>query len=467
MKRVLLAGLTERDAAAVETTVGTHWNDLRVHVLPRSLGVPSQDAVARCCVACVIDLFGLGMRKVTPDNERRLMEFLAGRSAVLLLRGDSDEWVSHDLSVKAQQKLVWLHMPCSSMEMTAALREVTAQPHAGASLSTREPSLVGPMSYRPSSDAVTSAGPEPHPPKQDLARESAPPPSQHTSGVGCEEQGGAAQRDIAVRDAGCRGDEGARHLHIPSGAPVASVYGAGCAWEAAGSTPVPLVNGQTLERLFGAFPLLKDLALARLLAKVVTDDSPKVLRVNDAVAVAAHVRQGWVFSKLPTTALMRLLRTPDLVGAIQVEALGPAQWDELLQAGTGHPMRRANTTLDEVTWDLVGEALAETRLVAEGDFSLRLHRFPNFTRLNSVDALDIQLAAICASMAQTVSGLKRAFPMHEQSVCRFVVLSVLSGLACVMPVPDTGAVPAPANARTPSRVGVRTGFFQSLLGKLF
>ena len=108
-------------------------------------------------------------------------------------------------------------------------------------------------------------------------------------------------------------------------------------------------------------------------------------------------------------------------------------------------------------------------LVRRGDLSFRLHRFPNFTLLQDIGPLDIQLASICARMSQSLSDLVRAFPRHEAEVDRFVALCVLSGLAGVTQVVPVAPVLTPPAAPTKpaAQTAARRGFFKSLLDKLF
>ena len=49
MNGILLAGLTDHEAAAVEIMIGMNWRDVRVVTLKRglSLGVPAQTPQAR------------------------------------------------------------------------------------------------------------------------------------------------------------------------------------------------------------------------------------------------------------------------------------------------------------------------------------------------------------------------------------------------------------------------------------
>ena len=99
MNGILLAGLTDHEAAAIEILIGMHWRAQRSVILPRSLSlaIPEQGAAARACGSCVIDLFGLGMRKHSAAREAELLAFLAGRSAVLLTWGDGGGWLDRGL----------------------------------------------------------------------------------------------------------------------------------------------------------------------------------------------------------------------------------------------------------------------------------------------------------------------------------------------------------------------------------
>ena len=95
MNSMLLAGLTDHEAAAIEIMIGMNWHDQRVLTIPRGLGlgVPEQSAAAKACEQGVLDLFGFGMRRHTPEHEAKLIEFLAGRSAVLLVWGGGGGWL--------------------------------------------------------------------------------------------------------------------------------------------------------------------------------------------------------------------------------------------------------------------------------------------------------------------------------------------------------------------------------------
>ena len=108
MKKILLVGLTDQEAAAIEIMIGMNWRDAQCTVLRRSLSLamPEQTPEALACTHCVVDLFGLGMRKYSAENAERLMAFLGGRSAVALAWGaDGGGWTRQKLPLAAGQVL--------------------------------------------------------------------------------------------------------------------------------------------------------------------------------------------------------------------------------------------------------------------------------------------------------------------------------------------------------------------------
>ena len=126
MKNILLMGLTDHEAAAVEIMIGMNWRDHRCITLKRelSLAIPEQHAAARSCEACVLDLFGLGMRKYSPANATRLMEVMAGRPAVLLTWGDGGGWLEAKLPLAKGQHIGWVGMPYTSAGLRDAIKKV-------------------------------------------------------------------------------------------------------------------------------------------------------------------------------------------------------------------------------------------------------------------------------------------------------------------------------------------------------
>lgn len=224
-----------------------------------------------------------------------------------------------------------------------------------------------------------------------------------------------------------------------------------------------------LAALLQVFPLLRDQPLIGLTEKIIGHDGPMLLRIGTDAAFVTHTRAGWLASGLPVSALLKLLRTPRLVESVRAEPLDPDHVEETVRQRFDGKFHRAQKPLDVITWELVSDVMRDMKLQRQGDLTFQLRRFPNFPMLAGVGPLDVQLAAICARMPQSISELLRAFPKHEQDVLRFVVLCVVSGLAKVVPVqsaPAQVAAPAITAARKPE-VAARRGFFKSLFDKLF
>lgn len=422
MKNILLMGLTDHEAAAVEIMIGMNWRDHRCITLKRelSLAIPEQHAAARSCEACVLDLFGLGMRKYSPANATRLMEVMAGRPAVLLTWGDGGGWLEAKLPLAKGQHIGWVGMPYTSAGLRDAIKKVKEAaermvPPAAAAVAAapaampawrRAMELADQLKRKPAPMRARASAPMPLPKAQASSVSLAPP---------------------ATRMA---------------------------------TDAVGLGKG-ALAALLQVFPLLRDQPLIGLTEKIIGHDGPMLLRIGTDAAFVTHTRAGWLASGLPVSALLKLLRTPRLVESVRAEPLDPDHVEETVRQRFDGKFHRAQKPLDVITWELVSDVMRDMKLQRQGDLTFQLRRFPNFPMLAGVGPLDVQLAAICARMPQSISELLRAFPKHEQDVLRFVVLCVVSGLAKVIP-----GGPVAAAARKPE-VAARRGFFKSLMDKLF
>jgi len=142
MNRVLLAGLATRDAAAMDILIGMTWRNLECITLERQLSssmtldLPAQDAAARACRICVVDLAGLGLRNYSARAESRLLEFLAERPAVLLFRGDGNGWLDSTLARSSSA----LHEFVSVPYKTSAIRKALDSARAAAGIGNRSDS---------------------------------------------------------------------------------------------------------------------------------------------------------------------------------------------------------------------------------------------------------------------------------------------------------------------------------------
>lgn len=450
MKNILLMGLTDHEAAAVEIMIGMNWRDHRCITLKRelSLAIPEQHAAARSCEACVLDLFGLGMRKYSPANATRLMEVMAGRPAVLLTWGDGGGWLEAKLPLAKGQHIGWVGMPYTSAGLRDAIKKVKEAaermvPPAAAAVAAAPAAMPG--RARP----VVSLDVEPALPAAVAEAEPAAVPAWRRA---------MELADQLKRKAAPMRARASAPMPLPK-AQASSVSLAPPATRMA-TDAVGLGKG-ALAALLQVFPLLRDQPLIGLTEKIIGHDGPMLLRIGTDAAFVTHTRAGWLASGLPVSALLKLLRTPRLVESVRAEPLDPDHVEETVRQRFDGKFHRAQKPLDVITWELVSDVMRDMKLQRQGDLTFQLRRFPNFPMLAGVGPLDVQLAAICARMPQSISELLRAFPKHEQDVLRFVVLCVVSGLAKVIP-----GGPVAAAARKPE-VAARRGFFKSLMDKLF
>lgn len=450
MKNILLMGLTDHEAAAVEIMIGMNWRDHRCITLKRelSLAIPEQHAAARSCEACVLDLFGLGMRKYSPANATRLMEVMAGRPAVLLTWGDGGGWLEAKLPLAKGQHIGWVGVPYTSAGLRDAIKKVNEAaermvPPAAAAVATAPAAMPG--RARP----VVSLDVEPALPAAVAEAEPAAVPAWRRA---------MELADQLKRKAAPMRARASAPMPLPK-AQASSVSLAPPATRMA-TDAVGLGKG-ALAALLQVFPLLRDQPLIGLTEKIIGHDGPMLLRIGTDAAFVTHTRAGWLASGLPVSALLKLLRTPRLVESVRAEPLDPDHVEETVRQRFNGKFHRAQKPLDVITWELVSDVMRDMKLQRQGDLTFQLRRFPNFPMLAGVGPLDVQLAAICARMPQSISELLRAFPKHEQDVLRFVVLCVVSGLAKVIP-----GGPVAAAARKPE-VAARRGFFKSLMDKLF
>ncbi|RMX14916.1 hypothetical protein EBQ34_08385 [Vandammella animalimorsus] len=547
---VLLAGLTDHEAAAIEIMVNMTWRDQRCITLRRdlSLSIPEQTAQAKACRYCVIDLFSLGLRKHSPDNEVLLLQFLAGRSAVLLVRGSGSGWFDALLPLQPGQHITCLSMPYSSIALREALQKIK---NANAADAQRMPAAAQPSAQQPASDAApasSAASAEPVAPSVTAASAagkpalSAPSPApspapaptpapmpawrralqlaerlhaersaRNTQSLHSKRQPAAAPQPApppAHEPIAPTASQAAAHrtAHHPASRPgnaqppARSIAALPSQTEAAESLsvapPTVPLTAQALglrtgawAKLLRALPALKDVALADFIGQTLQGplgEGLQLWRIGPVVCLV-HVRQGWLATAAPPATLQKMVHTTGLLQSVERHPLPAEQLHSAAQKFFGQNFQRLQKPLDVLAWDLLSESLDGLTLQAQDDFTLQLRCFPNFPHLTRSDPLDVQLAAICARIPQSVHDLLRAFPRHEQAVLRFVALSVACGLAVVLedapaaaqkpsaPGPDQAAAAKPPAPATPAAAPApasgaakaRRGFFKSLLDKLF
>ena len=131
MTTVLLAGLSDHDAAAMEILISTSWRQKRCVLLKRTAGftLPEQNAQAAKCAKVVADLGGMGLHPYSAENAAKLKAFLAGRPALLLTWKNDGGWgQAAAMAAAPDQPLALLAAPYSSAQVKAALAELDAAP---------------------------------------------------------------------------------------------------------------------------------------------------------------------------------------------------------------------------------------------------------------------------------------------------------------------------------------------------
>lgn len=561
MSSVLLAGMAAREAAAIEIMIGMHWRHWKVVTLVRddAFSVPEQSPEALACMYCVLDLAGMGMRVHAHEHEQRLHAFLAGRSSVLLVRGDGGGWSNRDLGARAGQRLVCLSSPYTMHTMLDALRAALAGESGASARSTtaaapaalsqrtlpepawrRAMALAEQLKVEAASRTAAQAAAEVQVRAERLsalttASKVMPPPDTSSplgrdtptvkpaptvslaaasdAGTAVEEEPcSAAEAVPAVSDipqvepavprasvappqgidvqrtgevlatAPSNGTERptppAAIRPIESTAPRIPTPEAETAATpaAAPRADAPIRGIEAFKALVRMFPSLRALPHVGLLVRLVRGEETKLVHVGELTSFVTHTGQGWLVADRPISDLVELLRVPRPLESFVIEPL-PA---DLTEAKISQRLMERNELvragLDELSWRLLSTVLREHELKPDGELYFQLLRFPNFTVLGQVGPLDVQLAAISSRMKQSVTQLASAFPAREQHVYRFVALCVLSGLAAVSQTAagfsDTAANSstqgdALLNPSAADRAGIRRGFLQSLLDKLF
>lgn len=417
-KKILLVGLTDQEAAAIEIMIGMNWRDDGSFVLRRSLSlaIPAQTAEALACTHCVVDLFGLGMRKYTPENAEKLLAFLAGRSAVALAWGvEGGGWPRQKMALADGQVLEFLLMPYTSHDMKTALLKV------------REGKV--PLTVAASHAMVTQAA--------------------GTTAVGSGPA--AAQMPNAVSAA----------------APVSAALPA-----LDPDKEVGLLRG-AFGLVLQAFPDLQNEPFFQLIGHMIRVEGPLVLRLSNDMSFILAVREGWIASPLPLINVAKtLISSPQLLHNARLIQLPQDRVNEELRLHFGEGFRQAQKPLDFLAWVLADHFLRERPPALRGDLRFRLRRFPNFTLLPNTTNFEIQLAAICSRAPQSLEKLCRSFPQHNPAdIARFAIQCVVSGSAVALPAGPSKTASAPAPVQTPKTTHVqqaaRKGFFKSLLAKLF
>ena len=172
MTTVLLAGLSDHDAAAVEILISMTWRDKRCVLLKRTprFSLPEQSLQAAACGQVVLDLGGVGLHQYSAENAQVLQQFLAQRPAILLTRSEGG-WAQSPLAQATDGRVVFLSVPYSRAALGQALGQLDRA--ALAPSAPPKPAVVQPADHGRDRDrawAVTRPGAllgaKPHKPEQ-------------------------------------------------------------------------------------------------------------------------------------------------------------------------------------------------------------------------------------------------------------------------------------------------------------
>lgn len=441
MSDVLLAGLSDPEAAAVEIMIGRRWpmlHSYKLRRLPR-LGIPEQGDIARGCSSCIVDLFSFGLRVHNEETEAKLLSFLEGRPALLILRGEEDAWSQAEMIASKAQPIRVIRAPYSSAQL---LGELVHLLEADGRL--REP-LGSSLPRSSQRNGAMLSG--------------------VALGVGRPEN-----PQTAVTPAWQRALELAEQIkkHSNGAAPVTGLAAVG------GLRRVPGVDlrGGALRELTDVFPGLRTREIVTLVERLLVVEEAMLLQFNRDVGFVGSITQGWLASGIAYPILLKTLAASDTLHQMDIRPVSIAEAEESLRTRFGSIERRLQHPLDTLTWDLAAMRLTDFLYQPKSNLVFQLRRFPNFPRLIAVGALDFQLAALCARAPQSISGLATRFPDHHQDICRFATLAIISGLAWVVSPSFAGAQSSAigvhgAGMRSDAETVARRGFFKSLLDKLF
>ena len=118
---VALAGLTAREAVALDMLVGKSLPGWQCSAAPAGRHVPLPPADLY-----VVDLAGRGLARWTEAAQDDLFQSLDGAPAVLVAPAFDQTWSALDAHRMKSQSLVLLHKPYGVEDMRAALRQAAA-----------------------------------------------------------------------------------------------------------------------------------------------------------------------------------------------------------------------------------------------------------------------------------------------------------------------------------------------------
>lgn len=338
MSGILLAGLVDKEAAAVEIMVGMYWPDRSCVTLARSPGlrVPQRaDQACAACELCIVDLFGLGMRRHSEAHEQRLLEFLDGRLAVLLLRGLENGWMERVLPLAPGQKVHCLMAPYKAHSLRECISKIFQAQVTLAGAKPPVPTWVPSMSNSaPAVDAPETVS------KSALAE---PLPAWRRAGelakrLQLVNNSTAASKSPSVQRPFAAVDKTTKHAQETEPSTAALQFGRQTSSLQKKAQPVLRQQAGAvglgcgaMDVLLTMFPMLRSLPIVALGMKIVSSKGPQLIKVKRDTEIVLNFRQGWLVCDLAEAELRKLALTPNLASSMQIVHL-PEQYVENLMS---------------------------------------------------------------------------------------------------------------------------------------
>lgn len=483
--KLLLAGASCRNAAALEVIIQSIWQGAQVERLDRDdwpdlTTAPPQLAA---CELLVLDLLGMGRIRWTLQTQAELEALVSGRRVALMLpsgtAGDAFEQAWEPGTAP-----VMLRHPVSAKDMREALLLAAKRPPVQTVAPRTKPAPAVPAPERVAAPASSPASvieplaltevlfehlpemvhevtmppwhqrvPEPEPASlwldlllPDLAPHDDPPAPRKPTDAGLHR---GSELDLLASDPTPTLPQTFWHEPEPAARPV----------------PPCGLTRRGRRRIATAYPAVAKAAFVNVILDVAMQAAPCRLDVGQHTAAVFCPQENWVATNISTPFRRRLTQHKLMLQLLATSSLTMAQ---AIEQATPLFGRRADgrRPLDAFLWSLVFSTFEHSVPAPAADVHFMLTSMPNFTRLPGAPELFIRLSLACLRRQRSVRELTRQFADEDLALVHlFVICALLSGMAVPMAAP--GAAPLPEPPPAPAEAPSVRGRLQSLLGRWF
>lgn len=496
--KVLIAGLSDQSAAAMERVVGAVYPGAQVIRQQRGVSVDSPQAwaVAQSCDLCIVDLIGLGLARWTHTRQQQLQALVLSDHCAIVLAppGDGGGWLQALQASGAAR--VTLQHPLRATTMRTTLQDLRTQDEAAAKAAAKalsraarpaaQPALQPAPQALPSLASVKVVLPEPvelHDALDDVplheARSTAPaqPPTQQHAELPLAPSPAPPLPSLPpLSSPRLRRGRGRLGAPLPPAWDEAPETFSVAPDEEARAEPQPTLaqpdafglTPEALQALQAVCPEASQNAYLQLICHAALKPEPQEFQIGSHSGLVVNAAQNWVVSNISSALRKRLTAHALMLQIVESRAL-PDEEAFAIAARLFGRRQDGRRPLDTFVWGLAYNTFESALPQATGDLRLQLRRFPNFTRMVAQPDLFIQLALLCLQAPQSLEDLQRRFSRHDpRLVTLFVLCAVLSGSASVLPaLPQVQAGPVVTAAPAKRRNLPGLQFFRALLDKLF